>query len=74
MDRGAWQAIVHGVAKRARHDLAIKQQQTLLWSPKTKLKGKTRRRNIFQITYTHLRTMLYNIYRNTVGKIRYSTY
>ena len=41
MDRGAWQAIVHGVAKRARHDLAIKQQQTLLWSPKTKLKSKT---------------------------------
>ena len=27
MDRGAWQATVHGVAKRVRHDLATKQQQ-----------------------------------------------
>ena len=27
MDRGAWQATVHGVAKRVRHDLAMKQQQ-----------------------------------------------
>ena len=28
MDRGAWQATVHGVAKKeSRHDLATKQQQ-----------------------------------------------
>ena len=26
MDRGAWRATVHGVAKRAGHDLATKQQ------------------------------------------------
>ena len=26
MDRGAWQAIVHRVAKRVRHDVASKQQ------------------------------------------------
>ena len=26
MDRGAWQAIVHGVTKRIRHDLVAKQQ------------------------------------------------
>ena len=39
MDRGAWQAIVHGVA-RVRHDLATKQQQsvreeTRAWFPGT---------------------------------------
>ena len=27
MDRGAWQTIVHGVARRVRHNLATKQQQ-----------------------------------------------
>ena len=27
VDRGAWQATVHGVAKRVRHVLATKQQQ-----------------------------------------------
>ena len=33
MDRGAWQAIVHGV-QRVRHDLASKQQQQSdLWTP-----------------------------------------
>ena len=26
-DRGAWRAIVHGVAKRVSHELATKQQQ-----------------------------------------------
>ena len=29
MDRGAWQATAHGVAKRVRHNLAIKQQTVL---------------------------------------------
>ena len=28
MDRGAWRATVHGVAKRVRHDLATKQWQS----------------------------------------------
>ena len=27
MDRGAWQATVHGLAKRAGHDLVTKQQE-----------------------------------------------
>ena len=27
MDRGAWQTIVHGVARRVRYNLATKQQQ-----------------------------------------------
>ena len=27
MDRGVWWSIVHGVAKRVRHDLMTKQQQ-----------------------------------------------
>ena len=27
MNRGAWWAVVHGVAKRVRHDLVTKQQQ-----------------------------------------------
>ena len=26
MDKGAWQATVHGVAKRVRHDMVTKQQ------------------------------------------------
>ena len=29
MDRGAWQATAHGVAKRIRHNLAIEQQTVL---------------------------------------------
>ena len=31
MDRGAWWAIVHGIAKRAGHNLAVKQQQISMW-------------------------------------------
>ena len=30
MDRGAWQAIVHGVARRVRHSLATKQQYSYI--------------------------------------------
>ena len=29
MDRGVWQATVHGVAKRVSHDLVTKQQQQI---------------------------------------------
>jgi hypothetical protein len=31
MDRGAWWAIVHGLAKRAGHNLAVIQQQISMW-------------------------------------------
>ena len=31
MDRGTWQATVHGVAKQLGHDLATKEQQCVLY-------------------------------------------
>ena len=37
MDRGTWQATVHGTHKRVRHDLATKQQLIILTTPVTYL-------------------------------------
>ena len=37
MDKGAWQATVHGVAKSQRHDLVIQQEEVGLESNKFKI-------------------------------------
>ena len=42
MDRGAWQATVHVVAKRTEHDLATQQQQSTKLGTREKTKHQTR--------------------------------
>ena len=41
MDRGAWQATVHVVAKRVGHDLATQQQQSTKLGAREKAKHRT---------------------------------